>query len=226
MLAPFARGRRTAIVSEIGAAAGVPITVTGIGRVTIRPDVADVRIGAMVAAQTAAEARDRVAGIMTAVLTAVRARGAKDGDLQTSSLTVTPRTDYSAGSPRVTGYEATNAVAVVVRDLDQLSEIVDGAVAAGATSIEGPTFRLADPTEASATARRLAVEDAAERAATLAQAAGLQITGIASIGEAGARPIPVPRGARMMAMAEGAPSPIEVGTDEVRVEVEVTYLAG
>jgi uncharacterized protein YggE len=213
-------------VSELEAAAGVPITVTGIGRVAIRPDVADVRIGAMVAAETAAEARDRVAGIMTAVLRAVRALGAQDGDLQTSSLAVTPRTDYSAGIPRVTGYEATNAVAIVVRDLDKLGDIVDGAVAAGATSIDGPTFRLADPNDASATARRLAVEDAAERAATLAQAAGLQITGIASIDEAGTRPMPLPKAARMMAMAEGGPSPIEVGTDEVRVQVEVTYLAG
>jgi uncharacterized protein len=213
-------------VSELGVAAGVPITVTGVGRVTIRPDVADVRVGAMVAARTAAEARDRVAGIMSAVLAAIRALGAKDADLQTSSLTITPRTDYSAGTPQVTGYEAANTVAVVVRDLDDLGAIVDGAVAAGATSIEGPTFRLADLRDASAAARRLAVEDAAERAATLAQAAGLQITGIASIGEGGARPMPMPREARMMATAEAVPSPVEVGTDEIRVQVEVTYLAG
>ena len=37
-----------------GAAAGVTITVTGVGRVAIRPDVADVRVGATVAAETAA----------------------------------------------------------------------------------------------------------------------------------------------------------------------------
>lgn len=202
------------------------ITVSGTGRVAIVPDVADVRVGATVTADTAAEARDATAGIMAAVLAAVRALGVQDADVQTASLMVTPRTDYSGGTPRVTGYEATNAVAVMVRDLGRLGSLVDDAVAAGATSIEGPTFRLADPRDASTTARRLAVEDAAARAATLAEAAGLRIRGIASISEGGARPAPMPKAARMMAVAEAAPSPVEVGTDEVRVQVDVVYIAG
>ncbi len=213
-------------MNEPGAEAGATITVTGVGRVAIRPDVADLRVGATVSAETAAGARDVAARIMTAVLAALRSLGVKDADLQTSSLMVTPRTDYSAGTPRVTGYEATNAVAVVVRDLETLGGIVDRAVAAGATSIEGPTFRLADPADATTAARRLAVEDAADRAATLAAAAGLRIMGVASIGEGGARPMPLPKAARMMAIAEASPSPVEVGSDEVRVQVEVVYLAG
>jgi uncharacterized protein YggE len=202
------------------------ITVTGVGRVAIVPDVAEVRVGATVSAETAAAARDATAGIMAAVLAAVHRLGVQEADLQTASLMVTPRTDYSGGTPRVTGYEATNAVAVLVRDLERLGSIVDDAVAAGATSIEGPTFRLADPSDASTTARRLAIEDAAARAATLAAAAGLRIRGIASINEGGARPAPMLKAARMMALAEAAPSPVEVGTDEVRVQIEVVYLAG
>lgn len=202
------------------------ITVTGIGRVAIVPDVAEVRVGATVTAETAAAARDATAGIMAAVSAAVRRLGVQDADLQTASLMVTPRTDYSGGTPRVTGYEATNAVAVLIRDLERLGRVVDDAVAAGATSIEGPAFRLADASDASSTARRIAVEDAAWRAATLAAAAGLRIRGIASINEGGARPTPMPKAARMMAVAEAAPSPVEVGTDEVRVQVEVVYIAG
>ena len=201
------------------------ITVTGTGRVVVVPDVAEVRIGATVAAEAAAAARDATARIMTAVLAAVRTLGVQEADIQTSSLLVTPRTDYSGGTPRVTGYEATNAVAVVVRDLERLGSVVDDAVAAGATSIEGPEFRLADPRDATTTARRLAVTDAAGRAATLAEAAGLRITGIASIAEGGARPAPMPKAARMMALADAAASPVEVGTDEVRVQVDVVYLA-
>jgi uncharacterized protein YggE len=34
------------------------------------------------------------------------------------------------------------------------------------------------------------------------------------------------KAARMMALAEAAPSPVEVGTDEVRVQIEVVYIAG
>jgi len=201
------------------------ISVSGVGRVPVRPDVADLRIGATLAAETAAEARDGVARTMTAVLSAMRDLGVGAADLQTSSLMVNPRTDYSGATPRVTGYEATNAVAVVCRDLESLGAIVDRSVAAGATSIDGPTFRLADATAATASARRLAVEDAAARASTLAEAAGLHVVGVASIGEGDARPLPTPKGARMMALAEAAPSPVEVGGDEVRVQVDAVYLA-
>jgi uncharacterized protein len=213
-------------IDEAGAEAGATITVTGVGRVAIRPDVADLRVGATVSAETAERARDAVARSMTAVLAAVRSLRVLDADLQTSSLMVTPRTDYSAGTPRVTGYEATNAVAVVVRDLETLGAIVDRAVAAGATSIEGPTFRLSDPSEATTAARHLAVEDAAARAATLAAAAGLRIIGVTSIGEGVAHPMPMPKAARMMAMADAGASPVEIGSDEIVVQVEVVYLAG
>ena len=212
-------------MSEPSAEAGTTITVIGVGRIAIRPDVADIRVGTTLSAETAAAARDAVARIMAAVLRAVRSLGIEDSDLQTSSLMVTPRTDYRTGTARVTGYEATNAVSVVVRDLETLGALVDQAVTAGATTIDGPSFRLSDPAEATTAARRLAVEDAADRAATLAAAAGLRIVGVASMGEGGVRPMPLPRAARMMAVAEASPSPVEIGSDEVRVQVEVVYLA-
>ena len=204
--------------------AGTTITVTGIGRASLQPDRAEVGLGANASADTAAEARTAVAAAMTAILAAVRGQGVRT--LQTSNLSVSPRYDHRNETARIVGYEATNAVTTTIDDLDTLGAVVDAAIAAGATSLDGPRFFAADPSEAFARARRLAVEDAMGRATTLAEAAGLRITGIASISEGGGRPIPIPRAARMMAIAEAAPSPIEVGANEVRVEVEVVYRAG
>ena len=211
-------------MNQMDPSAGTTITVTGLGRSSLQPDRAEVGLGANASADTAAEARTAVAAAMTAILAAVRGQGVRT--LQTSNLSVAPRYDHRNETARIVGYEATNAVTTTIDDLDTLGAVVDAAIAAGATSLDGPRFFAADPSEAFASARRLAVEDAVGRATTLAEAAGLRITGVASISEGDGRPIPIPRAARMMAVAEAAPSPIEVGANEVRVEVEVVYRAG
>ncbi|MET1231950.1 MAG: SIMPL domain-containing protein [Candidatus Limnocylindrales bacterium] len=211
-------------MSDTGPEAGTTITVAGLGSAPIQPDRAEIGLGANASADTAAEARDTVAAAMTAILAAVRGLGVRT--LRTSNLSVAPRYDHRGETTHIVGYEATNAVTATIEDLETLGAVVDAAIAAGATSLDGPRFFAADPSEAIATARRLAVEDAAGRATTLAEAAGLQVIGIVSISEGSDRPIPIPRAARMMALADAMPSPIEVGADEVRVEVEVVYRAG
>jgi uncharacterized protein len=211
-------------MSDTSLEAGTTITVAGLGHAPIQPDRAEIGLGANASAETAAEARTAVAAAMTAILAAVRGLGVRT--LRTSSLSVAPRYDHRGETMRIVGYEATNAVTATIEDLETLGAVVDAAIAAGATSLDGPRFFAADPSGAIATARRLAVEDAAGRATTLAEAAGLRVIGIASISEGGERPIPIPRAARVMALADAVPSPVEVGADEVRVEVEVVYRAG
>ena len=76
--------------------------------------------------------------------------------------------------PRVTGYQLTNSVNVTVRDIDATGSVVDGALAAGATSLDGLGFRVEDPSVAEAEARAAAVADARSRAEALAAAAGVR----------------------------------------------------
>jgi uncharacterized protein YggE len=202
---------------------GTIITVIGVGSVAIEPDRAEVGLGATTVAPTAAEARDAVAAAMTAILAAIRSQGVRT--LRTSTLSVTPRYDHRGDEPRITGYEATNAVTATIERLETVGAVVDAAIGAGAVSLDGPRFYTADPAEATATARRLAVEDATRRATVLAQASGLRLVGVVAISEGGARPAPLPRAARLTAMAESVPSPVEVGLDEVRVQIEVVFRA-
>ena len=70
--------------------------------------------------------------------------------------------------------------------------------------------------------------DARAKAGTLASAAGVTITGVASISEVSA-PGPQPmfyEGARAAALAQDAGTPIQVGTNVVVVTVTVEYLIG
>lgn len=115
----------------------------------------------------------------------------------------------------------TNIVELRVRDLDSLAPVIDDPVAAGATTVNGITFRVADPSTAERQAREAAVRDARARANTLANAAGVSITGVASIVESFSAPSDWFGGDR----SDGeAPTPVLPGTAEVTVTVSMTFV--
>jgi uncharacterized protein YggE len=206
------------------------IAVTGLGKVVIAPDVADLRIGVSFTRPTVKAARADAAATMTKVIAALKALGIADKDIQTTNLSLQPAYDYSANAnpPRITGYTLSNGVAITIRDLDKVGDAIDGALAAGATSFDGVSFRVADPAAAQKQARTDAMTQAKANADTLASAAGVTITGVASISESTAQtPYPIYYGA----VAGGAPvkdaaTPIETGTTDVTITVSVVYLIG
>lgn len=207
---------------------GGTIVVSGTGRVSVQPDVADVRLGVSVARPTVEAARTEAGRTMEAILAALDAAGVPRSDQRTAMLSVQPRYDYRDGhAPALTGYDIANVVEVTVRDLGSLGSVVDGGLGAGATSMDSLTFRLADPAPAEREARLRAMTEARTRADVLAEAAGLTIQGVADIAEGAPprSPIPFPKAERMALAADGS-TPVEAGELEVSVTVTVTYRAG
>ncbi len=203
------------------------ITVGGTGRVSVQPDVADLRLGLSVARPTVDAARAVATETMDAILAAMDAAGLDRRDVRTAVLSVQPRYDYRGDhSPVLTGYELANVVEVTVRDVARLGDVIDGALGAGATSMDSLSFRLADPVPAEREARMRAMAAARARADVLAEAAGLTIVGVSDIVEGGVATPPEPRykAARMM-VSEDATTPVEAGSMEVAVNVTVTYRA-
>lgn len=203
------------------------ISVTGTGRVLLRPDTADVRLGVVIQKPTATEARAAAATAMTGVVSAIRKAGIADADIQTSSLSLQPVYDYNKNStpPPLVGFQVVNTVNIVVRDLAKVGDLVDDAIAAGATSVDGVTFRVLNPTDAEATARKAAVDDARSKANALASAAGVSIVGVSTITEVSG-PVPYPQYERAMAAADGAGTPVLAGTMEISVSVSIVYRIG
>ena len=200
------------------------IVTTGTGRVGVEPDIAELRLGVAVSRPTVGDARAVAAETMTAILSAVAAAGVERRDIRTSTLSIQPRYDYRDGKPpTLTGYDLANVVAVTVRDLARLGDVIDGALGAGATSLDGLTFRVDDPRAAEREARIAAVAEARERADVLAAAAGVTIAGVHDIVEAGAVPVwPQPKAARAMLAADSG-TPVEGGTTDIAVTVSVTF---
>lgn len=203
------------------------IIASGTGRVALAPDLADLRLGVAVSRPTVDAARAEAGRLMDAILAAVDGAGVARRDVRTALLSVQPRYDYRDNkAPTLTGYELANVVEVTVRDLARLGDVVDGTLGAGATSMDGLSFRIADPTEAEREARVLAMAQARSRADVLAEAANLTIDGVAEVieGAVGQPPGPRPKAERMM-MAADVATPVEAGSLEIAVAVTVTYRA-
>jgi uncharacterized protein YggE len=226
--APALAPRPTSAVDSAGTTPEHTISVSGVGRVTTVPDVADVSVGVNITRTKISDAQAAAATAMNAVLAALREAGVADKDIQTTSLSLQPVYDYSNNnSPRLTGYQISNTVTATVRQLDTISAVVDGALNAGANTLNGITFRLDDSTAAEAQARDAAMTNARAEADALARDAGVTISGVASISEQSVVP-PTPQpyfAAAGAALDKNAPStPFSVGTNEVDVTVNVVYL--
>ena len=203
------------------------INVSGIGRVKTTPDVADVQLGVTVQGETAQQASDEAARLMEAVIAAVTEAGIPEADIQTTQLNLYPVYDYNDNPPEIEAWEASNIVTVTVRDVDAVGDIVGAATDAGATNVQGISFRVDDPSEAEAEARSAAVTDARAKAEQLAADAGVAIVGVRSVPESSfnaPQPIFFERSvAAGEAAFDTAAPPVLPGQTEISVTVTMQF---
>jgi uncharacterized protein len=215
--------------AELRANAELPtaslITATGTGRVAVRPDTALAQLGAEARAASLADATADVAKRMTAVLERVRALGVQERDVTTVTYAVDPLVGPRRSEeepPRILGYRAANIVQLRIRQLDAVGRILDAAVAAGANTLRGLVFTVADPAPIEAQARALAVQSAGAKAQQLAAAAGVRLGELVRITE-GEPPVrPAAERLAVTALTTG-PGPIEPGQHDIVVTVTAHY---
>ena len=199
------------------------LTLNGRGSVDMAPDMATVSVGVSIESETASAAMAEQAKRMNEVFKAVKAAGVADKDMQTSNLSLNPVYDYPKNSKAVLrGYNASNQITIVVRDLDKLGAALDAVVKAGSNQINGVSFGVSEPDEAQNTARTKAVEDATRKAELYAKAAGYKVRRIVTISESEYFQ-PQPMAMSRMAMAEAAPTPIAAGEVSLSATVNVVF---
>ncbi len=201
------------------------VTVAGVGRVERDPDIARATLTVEATRETAADARGVTAATTTAVIAALRAAGVAEGDLRTASIDLNPSWDHRDGRPVRTGFTVSSRLGVAIRDLETVGSVIDAALGAGATGLDGVSFGLADSSAAAEEARRLAVRDARARATTIAIAADAKLGPLMDVTEGVADgPAPHPQ-ARMMAALASADvaTPALPGRVEVSVGVVATW---
>ncbi len=206
------------------AAASNVIVVSGAGTVTTQPDQATITIGVQITAPTLEAATQQASDSMTKVLDAIKAQGIDAKDIQTSNYSVNPITNFQNGqTAQVTGYQVSNIVTVTVKNLANLGHVLDAGVGAGANYLGGVIFDVADPAPFQSQARTKAVQNAAQIAQTLAQAAGVKLGPVISITEGVSAP-PVPLPAKTFAASDAvAPGPVESGSLQITSNVEMRF---
>lgn len=200
------------------------IGVSGTGRVSVAPDTAIASVGVEITAPTLGEATTESSTTMTAVLDAIKGAGVADEDIQTTGYNIFPITNIGAEgqqTPSITGYRVNNIVTIKIRNIDDVSTVIDAALGAGANSVNSVSFVLDDPTEAQNRARTIAVQDAMAKAASLADAAGVSVGPLVSISELQPGAVPFSNAAAMSAV--GGAGPIQTGMTEVSVTVEMHF---
>jgi len=204
------------------------LNLTGNGKVDFAPDIATISLGVQVEEKTAALAMAEQSRRMNGVFAALKKAGVSQKDMQTGNLSLHPRYNYRSkdnAPPTVTGYQASNSVSVIVRDLGKLGKTVDATVNAGGNTINSVSFGLADSSEALKLAREAAVKDALDKAELYASASGYSVSRIITINESGAsRPYPQPvmMEARM-AVSDAAPTPVAAGEVSYSSQVNVSF---
>ncbi|MCO1659850.1 SIMPL domain-containing protein [Pseudonocardia humida] len=201
-----------------GAADPAAITARGTGTVRGAPDVATLVLAEQTRDPRAEAALGAASAGATALVAVLDRGGIAAADRRTSGLSVDPTFDQDG---RVTGYQAVNEVTATVRDTAAVGALVDAASQAvgDALRVRGITFSIEDDSELRVQARADAVREAQAQAQELATAAGVDLGRVRTI-------IEVPPASTDPFRADAAPvaaTPVEPGTRELTVVVEVSY---
>lgn len=206
------------------------ITVVGEGKVRIKPDIAQATIGVEVMKPTVKEASSGAREVMEAVLKTLKEQGVDEKDIQTSGFSVYAERPYGPEglSENELLYRVSNQVAVTIRDLETVETVLGATMEAGANSIYGVTFSLADPSRVESEARKEAVADAKAKAQELATLNGVELGDVMSVSEViggrGGYYVGSFREAAMSAgLGGGGGGPIAPGELELTMQLEIVY---
>ena len=159
------------------------ITVSSTAAIGTAPDEAVVDLTVRSQGADAPSALSANAKATNAVVAALKAAGLLERDIATQQLNV-GRTTIDRGTPteRIV-YEATQRVEAKIHDLTAVGTVIKAGVDAGATSVNGLRFQVSDESAARQTALAAAVQGARAKAAAMAKAAGVGVTGVIQIKE-------------------------------------------
>ena len=173
-----------ALAEAVAVAENATITVPGSASVTLKADYARISVGVSSKAATVEQAANENNAAIFAVIEALKEAGVAEEDIATSNYSVYAEYDYASfGGQKLTGYNVTNQLTVIIRDMAHIGATLDKATAAGANNIYNIEFLSTKADEAQDEATVYAVQDAMRRAKLLASAAGLNLGGIKSISD-------------------------------------------
>ncbi|MEN9232391.1 MAG: SIMPL domain-containing protein [Thermostichus sp. DG02_5_bins_236] len=204
------------------------LTVTGQGSTPVETSIAQIRLGVILRGDSAQTVQQQVAERSERLVN--RLKELQVNALQTTGLSLYPQYDYRDGQSHLTGVQGQNSVQFEV-PVASAGQVLDEAVAAGATQVESVSFRAEDAALVQARSHALAqaVEDAQHQAQDVLGALNLTLGSVERIqihSDGRVTPPPVPLAASAdFARSEIASTPVEGGEQRVHAQVtlEIRY---
>lgn len=204
------------------------LSVSASGHAESQPDKAEFQAGIETWAGSAREASAANARKIAQIVTALKASGVDEKDIQTRAVSVR-REDYGN---RKGQFQASNVVNVTLRKADRVSEAVTAVTEAGANVVSGPNLSMTDPERVANLAYADAYKAARARAEAYAKAAGMEVSRVIYIRDAGGQQGQTYlRGADAMAViteqsASAAPPPVAPPPPPVRAVAPPRVMLG
>lgn len=213
----------TVNIGENGVAQGITVQATGTADVV--PDAVRVSLAVSVLAETNDVALAQASASADVVRQTLLDMKIDEADFATQGLSVNPEYTYTeAEGQKIVGYRATQVFDVLVRDAANAGAVIDAVVSKGGVNVSvNSTYPVVeDATAGAESAREDAVAKARAKAEAYAELIGVELGDIVYLTEINA-PTNVVVAKSSDAMAEGAATQIDLGTQEVTVTVEVRW---
>lgn len=174
-------------------------TADGTGEESAVPDSATVYLGISSQGTTVTEAQNKANELSDKIIKSVKDQGIAEKDIKTTNYSVNP--NYGTGGPeplifpgngnqRITGYTVTQNFEVKVKPIDKVNSVVDAGTKAGANQVQGASFTFSDELlkTLEEKARKKAVNEAKQKAQSLANVAGIRLGRVVNVIESSSRP--------------------------------------
>jgi uncharacterized protein YggE len=200
------------------------ISVSGEGKVYTKPDIALVNLSVVSEGKKVADVQNENTSKTNKVIKFLKESGVEEKDIKTTGYNLYPVYNYEARTPQIVGYSITQTVEVKVRNLDKVGDILEGAVTNGANQISSLYFKVDKDEEFKEQARKLAIEDAKDKAEKLASQLGVKLIKISGYNEGGGvSPIYRDVKAEGYGIGGGASPDIQIGESEIIIDVTLIY---
>jgi hypothetical protein len=202
------------------------IEVTGTGTATGTPDTLTIQLAVSTTASSATDALDQNNAEMKTLEDVLTGAGVATTDLQTNNLNLSPNYD---SSDTITNYGAEDDLTVILHDLSAAGTVIDAAAHAvgNDVQIQGISFSISDAAALLKAARLQAMQNANAEASDLATGAGTSLGSIAKITDQEQSATPPPRDfAANLSATASATVPVQAGSEQISVQVNVVYLLG
>jgi hypothetical protein len=201
------------------------IYFSGQGKVYTKPDIVFVDFSVVTQGANIDSVQEANTQKMNNVIEFLKGFGIEEKDIKTTNYNLYPQYNYENNRiPQIIGYQINQTLSVKIREIDKAGEILKKVVNTGINQVNSFRFGVEDDEVIKEEARKIAIEDAKQKAEALASEIGIRLGKVVGFSENSNDIVPMYDSYKAYGMggASGTPN-VEAGENEIIVNVTLTY---